>query len=56
MQTIAIVLLTCVLLAFLAGLVGQAYDRDPVTWAAWTFSTLATLGVAICFGLWATEA
>ncbi|MEV4444613.1 hypothetical protein [Streptomyces mirabilis] len=54
-QTIALVLLSCAFLAVIAGLLGHAYHRDPVDWAAWTFATLSFLGVTICFGLWGTE-
>jgi hypothetical protein len=55
MQTIALVLMGCALLAAIAGLLGHAYHYDPVEWVAWTFTTLAPLGLTICFGLWATE-
>ncbi|MFF1711158.1 hypothetical protein [Streptomyces sp. NPDC058268] len=54
-QTLALVLVSCGMLAVIAGLLGHAYHRDPVTWAAWTFATLSPLGVMICLGLWATE-
>ncbi|WP_328434854.1 hypothetical protein [Streptomyces sp. NBC_00425] len=55
MQTIALVIMSCAFLAVIAGLLGHAYHRDPIDWAAWTFATFSFLGVTICFGLWATE-
>jgi hypothetical protein len=55
LQTLALVLMTCVMLAVIAGLLAHAYHRDPVPWAAWTFGTFASLGVSICFGVWMME-
>jgi ABC-type Fe3+ transport system permease subunit len=54
-QTIVTVLMAAVIAAFLAGLLGHALRRDAVEWGAWTFTTVATLGVGICGVLWATE-
>ncbi|MFF7750532.1 hypothetical protein ACFZCP_14975 [Streptomyces sp. NPDC007971] len=55
MKTLALMLMGCVLLAGVAGLLGHAYHRDPVEWAAWTFATLSGLGTLICFGFWGLE-
>lgn len=55
-RTITMVLMVAVILAFLAGLLGSMLHRDPVDWGAWTFATVATLGIAIFGVLWATEA
>ncbi|RDS63565.1 hypothetical protein DWC19_21435 [Streptomyces sp. M7] len=55
-QTIVMVLMAAVIAAFLAGLLGDLLRRDAVEWGAWTFTTVATLGVAICGVFWATEA
>ncbi|MEU0215873.1 hypothetical protein ABZ281_12425 [Streptomyces sp. NPDC006265] len=53
--TIIILILGCIVLAAFAGLIGDAYGRDPVDWASWTFGTAASLGVVICFGFWQME-
>ncbi|MEU4049343.1 hypothetical protein AB0F09_09075 [Streptomyces olivaceus] len=51
-RTIAIVLMFAVILAFVAGLLANALNRDPVEWGAWTFTTVSTLGLGIIFALW----
>ncbi|MCF2126788.1 hypothetical protein L1I79_10090 [Strepomyces sp. STD 3.1] len=52
-RTIVMILMAAVILAFLAGMLGHMFQRDPVEWGAWTFTTVSTLGVVIMFGLWA---
>ena len=55
-QTIRMILMVAVILAFLAGLLGSWLHRDPVDWGAWTFAIVATLGITIFGVLWSTEA